>query len=136
MTEPDGGAESSRRAPTTVEDYLASVSPDRRTALEELRRTIRAAAPDATESIAYGMPAYRGRRRQVLVSFAAFRDHVSVFPASAAVQAELGAEIAPYLSGKATLRFAVGRPIPLTLVTRLVEIRIAEDGAAAPGAGG
>ena len=71
------------------------------------------------------MPALRLGGRFV-VSYAAFKRHYSLFPASAVVSAALGAELEPYLSGKATLRFPVARPVPLDLVKRVVEIRLAE----------
>lgn len=109
----------------SVDDYLAAQPPATRAVLEELRRTIRAAAPEATESIAYDMPALRLGGRFV-VSYAAFKRHYSLFPASAVVSAALGAELEPYLYGKATLRFPVARPVPLDLVKRVVEIRLAE----------
>jgi len=109
----------------SVDDYLAAQPAATRTVLEELRRTIRAAAPEATESIAYDMPALRLGGRFV-VSYAAFKRHYSLFPASAVVRAALGAELEPYLYGKATLRFPVARPVPLDLVKRVVEIRLAE----------
>ena len=109
----------------SVDDYLAAQPPATRAVLEELRRTIRAAAPEASESIAYDMPALRLGGRFV-VSYAAFKQHYSLFPASAVVSAALGAELEPYLYGKATLRFPVARPVPLDLVKRVVEIRLAE----------
>ena len=66
----------------------------------ELRETVRAAAPGATETIAYNMPAFRSHGGQFLVSFAAFRAHYSLFPASEQVVEELGDELAPYLAGR------------------------------------
>jgi uncharacterized protein YdhG (YjbR/CyaY superfamily) len=117
--------------PTSVEGYLASVPVERRAALEELRRTIRAAAPEASETIAYQMPAFRSHGGQFLVSFAAYMRHYSLFPASGAVIAALGEELAPYLAGKGTIRFAVGRPIPIELVTKIVKVRLEEIAARA-----
>jgi uncharacterized protein YdhG (YjbR/CyaY superfamily) len=116
-------------APATVEDYLASLPADRRAALETLRRAARAGAPEATESIAYGMPALRSHGRQFLVSYAAFKAHYSLFPASEAVIQACGAELAPYLSGKGTIRFPADRPIPAALVTRIVKVRFSENAA-------
>jgi uncharacterized protein YdhG (YjbR/CyaY superfamily) len=115
--------------PATVDEYMAGLPAPRRAALEELRATIQAAAPDAAESIAYQMPAFR-KEGQFLVSYAAFRDHYSLFPASGAVIDELDEEIRPYLSGKGTIRFQANRPIPISLVARVVEIRIREVEAA------
>jgi uncharacterized protein YdhG (YjbR/CyaY superfamily) len=108
-----------------VDAYLAGLPADRRGGLEEVRRTARAAAPEAEEVMAYNMPALRLDGR-FLVSYDAYRRHVSLFPASAAVQAALGAELEPYLAGKGTIRFPAGRPIPLDLVARVVRIRVEE----------
>ncbi len=117
--------------PTTVEEYLAALPDDRRVVLEELRATIRAAAPEATETIAYQMPAFRSHGDRFLVSYAAFKSHSSLFPASGAVVEALGEELTPWLSGKGTIRFPVDRPIPLDLVTRIVMVRLAETAARA-----
>jgi uncharacterized protein YdhG (YjbR/CyaY superfamily) len=114
--------------PASVEAYLAALPEDRRTALEELRRAIRAAAPDATETIAYQMPGFRTHGR-LLVSYGAFKAHDSLFPASEAVVNALGAELTPYLAGKGTIRFPADRPIPVALVIRIVEVRLAETAA-------
>ena len=112
--------------PATVDDYLAGLPPDRRAALESLRQTIRAAAPDAEETIAYSMPAFRSHGRQFLVSYGNYKDHYSLFPASGAVMEALGPELAPYLTGKATIQFPIDRPIPLAMVTWIVNVRLAE----------
>ncbi len=94
--------------------------------LEALRQTINAAAPDATETIAYEMPALRSHGGQFIVSYAAYKIHYSVFPASGAVIEALGQELTPYLSGKGTIRFRADRPIPLDVVTKVVKVRLAE----------
>ena len=109
----------------TVDEYLVAQPAPRRAALEELRETIRAAAPNAIESIAYDMPAYRLDGR-FLVSFAAFTKHYSLVPASGVVIDRLGDELSPYLVGKATLRFPAGAPVPFGLVSRVVAIRVEE----------
>ncbi len=113
-------------APTSVEAYLAALPEESRAALEALRRTIRAAAPEATETIAYEMPAFRDRGR-FLVSYAAYRNHCSLFPASQAVREALGDELEPYLSGKGTIRFRAEEPLPAALVTRIVKLRLEEN---------
>lgn len=114
--------------PRSVEDYLAALPPEPRAALEKLRATIRAAAPHATEAISYQMPAFKDGGR-FLVSYAAFKDHCSLFPASHAVVEALEGELKPYLSGKGTLRFRPDDPIPATLVTRIVKARLEENAA-------
>jgi len=111
----------------TVDEYMADLSDDRRAVMEELRRTIRAAAPDAIESIAYDMPAFR-LNDTFLVSYAAFKNHYSLFPASDDVVAGLGSEIEPYLVGKGTIRFPANAPISADLVTKIVEVRLHEHG--------
>jgi uncharacterized protein YdhG (YjbR/CyaY superfamily) len=116
-------------APSSVDDYLATLPDDRRAGVEELRQTIRAAAPEATETIAYSMPAFRSHGGQFLVSFAAYKAHYSLFPASAAVVETLGAEVRPYLAGKGTIRFPANQPIPVKTVTKIVKIRLAENAA-------
>ena len=113
-----------------VDDYLDTLPADRRAAVEQLRQAVRAAAPEATETIAYDMPAFRSHGGQFLVSFAAFKAHYSLFPASEAVVEALGDEVQPYLAGKGTIRFPADRPIPVATVTKIVRIRLAENAAA------
>jgi uncharacterized protein YdhG (YjbR/CyaY superfamily) len=112
-----------------VDRYIASQSDDRRAAMETLRDTINAAAPDATETIAYGMPALRGKTGSFLVSYDAFKRHYSLFPASDAVLEAGGEELKPYLAGKGTIQFPADEPIPTALITRIVKARVVEDAA-------
>jgi uncharacterized protein YdhG (YjbR/CyaY superfamily) len=111
--------------PTTVDEYLATLPDDRREAMSVLRRTIRAAAPDATEVITYKMPGFKANGT-FLVSYDAFKHHYSLFPASQVVVNALGDDIRPYLAGRGTIRFPAGKPIPVDLVTRVVEARLRE----------
>jgi uncharacterized protein YdhG (YjbR/CyaY superfamily) len=76
------------------------------------------------------MPAFRSHGGQFLVSYDAYKRHYSLFPASEAVIEGLGDELKPYLAGSGTIRFTVGKPIPQAMVTKIVEIRFAENGAA------
>ena len=115
--------------PTAVDAYLATLPDDRRAAMAELREAILAGAPEADEVIAYNMPALRSHGGQFLVSYDAYKRHYSLFPASEAVVEGLGDELTPYLAGSGTIRFPADRPIPTTLVTRIVEIRFAENAA-------
>jgi len=105
-----------------VDEYMAQLPDDRRAAMEQLRGTIRSAAPDATEAISYNMPAFRLGGR-FLVSYEAFKNHYSLFPWSDGMVEELGDEMEPYAVGKGTIRFSADKPIPLELVTRIVAIR-------------
>jgi uncharacterized protein YdhG (YjbR/CyaY superfamily) len=113
--------------PSGVEAYLAAVPPPYRALLEELRKTIKSAAPDATETISYRMPAFKDRNGRSLVWYAAFKDHCSLFPATGAVMEALEKELQPYLSGKGTLRFTADRPMPARLVKRIVRVRLGEN---------
>ena len=115
---------------STVDEYLAALPDDRRARLQGLRATVQAAAAasGATEVIAYDMPALRLDGR-FLVSYAAYRRHDSLFPASEGVESELADEIRPSLAGKGTIRFPVSEPLPLDLIRRIVEIRVREHGA-------
>src|SRR6266508_792165 len=109
--------------PTGVDDYLAALPEDQRAALQKLRKTICVAATEATETISYQMPTFKLRGR-VLVYYAAFKDHCSLFPASEAVMGALGEELKPYFSGKGTLRFTPDKPIPAALLKKIVKARI------------
>src|SRR5213080_3109566 len=104
-------------AATSVDGYLRALPEAQRAALEKLRKTIRAAAPEATETISYQMPAFKDHGR-FLVSYAAFKDHCSLFPASKAVMEALGEELKPYFTGKGTIRFHADKPLPAALVKK------------------
>lgn len=122
-------------APANVDEYLATLPEDRRERLEILRQTINAAAPEATETIAYSMPALRSHGGQFLVSYAAYKKHDSLFPASGAVIEALGDDLTPYLAGRGTIQFPATSDIPLGLVTRIVKVRVAENAELAAGKG-
>jgi uncharacterized protein YdhG (YjbR/CyaY superfamily) len=115
----------------TVDEYMATLPDERRAAMEELRRTIREAAPEATEAISYNMPAFRLNGR-FFVSYEAYKKHYSLFPWSDAMLATLGDELRRYATGRGTIRFPADEPIPLGLVGRIVAFRreeAARDGA-------
>ena len=108
-----------------VDEYMAQLPDDRRAVMEQLRSTIRSAAPDATEVISYNMPAFRLGGR-FLVSYEAFKHHYSLFPWNEEMLDELGDEMKPYAVGKGTIRFPADQPIPLDLVTRIVAFKVRE----------
>jgi uncharacterized protein YdhG (YjbR/CyaY superfamily) len=115
-------------APTSVEDYMAALPEGSRAILEKLRKTINAAAPEATEGISYQMPAFKDHGR-ILVYYAAFKDHYSLFPASKAVIEAFAEELKPYSSGKGTIRFDADKPLPVGLVKKIVKARLEENAA-------
>jgi uncharacterized protein YdhG (YjbR/CyaY superfamily) len=112
-----------------VDEFLANLPDDVRTTLEQLRETIRRAAPDAEERIGYGVPAFYYKRRP-LVSYAAGKSHCSFYVQSPAVMEAHQAELAGYDTAKGTVRFQADSPLPATLVETLVKARIAETDAA------
>lgn len=123
-----------RDAPTIadVEAYLAAVPPDARAAMQAIRAAIRSAVPEATETISYQMPAFRHLGR-VLVSYGAFKDHVSLFPMSMAVIHAHERELGARHTGKGTIQFDLRKPISATLVKKLVKAKVAEVKARASG---
>jgi uncharacterized protein YdhG (YjbR/CyaY superfamily) len=110
--------------PATVDAYLAGVSPDARAALEKIRKAIRAAAPEGTEGLAWGMPSIR--QRVWLVCYAAFKDHCSFFPMSVAVMRKHAAKLKGYRTTKGTIHFPFDKPLPAALVRSIVKARIEE----------
>ena len=107
-----------------VDEYLASVPKEVRTTLERLRKTIKAAAPMASEGISYQMPMYK--HHGMVVGFAAFKNHCSIFPGAAVMDA-YKEELKPYDTSKGTIRFPANKPLPATLVKKLVRARIKEN---------
>jgi uncharacterized protein YdhG (YjbR/CyaY superfamily) len=111
--------------PKTVDEYFAAVREPGLARLKELRAAIRAAVPaGATETISYGIPAFRDKR--VLVWFAAFSQHCSLFPGREVV-AKCKAELKDFTTAKGTVQFPLDQPIPATLVKRLVKARVAQN---------
>ena len=104
--------------PKTHEDYLARVSADKRAALQKVRSAIKAAAPKAEECISYQLPAFR-LNGKFLVAYRAAANHCAFYPSSVirVVKSEL--------KGKGTLRFPAEKPLPATLVRKLVKLRMA-----------
>ncbi len=112
-----------------MDDYLASVPPEARSALLKLRKTIRAAAPRATEVISYQIPTFK--HHGGLVGYAAFDDHCSFFVMSTEVMRAHAKELEGYPVGKGSIRFPADKPLPAALVKKLVKARIAENEARA-----
>jgi uncharacterized protein YdhG (YjbR/CyaY superfamily) len=111
-------------AAATIDEYLAGVPDDRRAALERLRAQIHAAAPDATEAISYGMPAFKLDGRY-LVGFGVAKAYCSFYVGRAPLEA-LGDELAGYRLWKGTINFQPDQPLPAALVAKLVQLRVTE----------
>jgi uncharacterized protein YdhG (YjbR/CyaY superfamily) len=110
--------------PTSIDDYLSRLTPDKRAALEKLRRAIKAAAPRVEECISYQLPAFR-LDGKVLVWFGAATNHCSFFPGAAPIKAH-AADLEKYETSKGTIRFSPDQPLPATLVRKLVKTRVEE----------
>jgi uncharacterized protein YdhG (YjbR/CyaY superfamily) len=122
-TKPDDAAE----ATAWIDAYLAALPTDQRTALQSLRETIAVAAPEAVETVSYGLPAFRYRGK-VLVWYHAAKTHCSFFPRAAVIDAHR-AELAGYGLSKGTIRFTPDHPLPKDLVATLVQEVMAQTNA-------
>ena len=117
----------SRRA-TSVEEYIAAAAPEARAGLFAMRKTIRKAAPDAEELISYNVPAFKDHG--MLVYYAAFANHLGLYPTASGIRAFEG-DLAAYKHSKGAVQFPLGEPLPLALVTKIVKFRLKENRARA-----
>jgi uncharacterized protein YdhG (YjbR/CyaY superfamily) len=108
-----------------INAYLAAVPQDVRIVLEKLRKTIKAAAPKAEETISYQIPTFK--YLGPLVFFAAFKCHCSFFVASKAIIKTFGSELEPFDTAGTTIHFSAEHPLPATLVKKIVKARIKEN---------
>lgn len=112
-------------APKNVEEYLAGVPEPSRNTFNKLRAAIQSAVPsEATEIISYGIPAFKHKR--VLVWFAAFSSHCSLFPTAAVIEAFKN-ELKGFSTSKGTIHFPTDKPLPIALIKKLVKARVAQD---------
>jgi uncharacterized protein YdhG (YjbR/CyaY superfamily) len=110
--------------PKTVDEYFANVLQPARSALSQIRAAIRSAVPsDATEIISYAIPAFK--RRKILLWYAAFSDHCSLFPTAAIIDA-FEKELKGFSTSKGTIHFPIDKPVPTALIKKLVKARVAE----------
>ena len=115
----------SRSTASSIDEYIAGFPAETRTVLEELRALIRAAAPDATETISYAIPTFDLGGRH-LVHFAGYAKHVGLYPAPSGLEA-FKEELKPYKSGKGSVQFPLGQPLPTDLIRRIVQFRVEEN---------
>ena len=113
-----------RPAPKTVNQYLERIPEPTRTTLNKMRATIRSAVPkNSVEIISYGIPAFKQER--VLVWYAAFSNHCSLFPTAAIIEKFKG-DLKPFSKSKGTIHFPAGKPLPTALIKKLVKARVAQ----------
>jgi uncharacterized protein YdhG (YjbR/CyaY superfamily) len=110
--------------PTTIAEYIADAPKETRTKLRELLMLIRAAAPGAVESLKWGMPAFSYRR--ILVMFAGFKNHVSLFPTPPAIRA-FKQELVKFKTSSATIQFPLDQRLPRTLIRKITAHRVKES---------
>jgi uncharacterized protein YdhG (YjbR/CyaY superfamily) len=117
------------KAPKTMDEYIASFPEEIRQILQKVKAVIREEAPEAGETISYGIPTFTLNGRY-LIYFAGYKRHISVYPAPTGIP-EFEADTAAYRSGKGTLRFPLDQPVPLELIRRIVRFRVKESEARA-----
>jgi uncharacterized protein YdhG (YjbR/CyaY superfamily) len=111
------------KKPKTVNEYFPAIPEPARSTLNKMRATIRSAVPvGSTEIISYGIPAFKDKR--VLVWFAAFSDHCSLFPTASIIE-EFKTELEGFRTSKGTIHFPIDKPLPTTLIKKLVKARVA-----------
>lgn len=109
---------------TSIDEYIAGFSPEVQRLLEQVRLTIKAAAPQAQETISYAIPTFSLNGH--LVHFAAFKNHIGFYPVPSGVEA-FKDELAAFKCGKGSAQFPFNRPLPLDLISRIVEFRVVEN---------
>lgn len=115
-------ASSMKRIPAkTVDEYIRAFPPEVRSMLTTIRKTIKAAAPQAEELISYGIAGYK--YKGVLIYFAGFTNHVGVYPAPRNVES-FKKDLSVYKGGKSTIQLQVGKPVPVNLIKRIIKFRM------------
>jgi uncharacterized protein YdhG (YjbR/CyaY superfamily) len=115
--------------PASIEEYIAGFAPDIQAILEQIRATIRAAAPEAEEAIAYRMPTFK--QHGYLLFFAANKRHIGMYGNTTTAIERYRDELAAYVTPKGALKFPYDQPIPLDLIGKIVALRVEEDLASA-----
>lgn len=107
--------------PTTIDEYIADFPADVQKILQEVRTTIKKAAPDAQEKISYAMPTFTLKGN--LIHFAAFKNHIGLYPTPNGIE-EFKEELSAYNGAKGSVQFPIDKPMPLDLITRIVKFRV------------
>lgn len=110
--------------PKNIDDYIASFPADVQAILEQVRKTIQVAAPEAEEAISYAMPTFKLHGN--LVHFAAYKNHIGFYPAPRGLE-EFKDELSGYKGAKGSVQFPINQPMPLELIARIVAFRVKEN---------
>lgn len=113
-----------KKIPATIDEYIAGFPEAVQVILQEMRRTIQAAAPEATEAISYQMPTFKLKGKN-LIHFAAFKHHIGLYPTPSGITA-FDAALEPYKRAKGSVQFPLDKPVPYELVRRITEFRVGE----------
>jgi uncharacterized protein YdhG (YjbR/CyaY superfamily) len=116
---------STRATAGSIDEYIAAFPSATQNVLQEVRALIKAAAPDATETISYAMPTFDLNGHH-LVHFAGYEKHIGFYPVPSGIET-FAEELEPYKRGKGSVQFPLGRPLPTALIRRIVEFRVAEN---------
>lgn len=114
-----------RSTADSIDEYIADFPPETRAALEEVRAVIRAAAPEAVETISYAIPTFDLNGKH-LVHFAGYAKHIGFYPIPSGMEA-FKEELKAYKQGKGSVQFPLDGPMPADLIRRIVEFRVAEN---------
>ena len=109
----------------SMDEYIGTFPEDVQKILEELRTTIKTAAPDAEETISYNIPTFK-LNGKYLIYFAGWKTHISIYPIPIGSEA-FNKQVAKYVEGKGTLKFPIDKPLPLKLITKMVKLKLAEN---------
>ncbi len=115
--------DNSKKPPATIDDYIRTFPTDVQRVLEAVRQTIKEAAPQAQETIKYGMPAFLLNGN--LVYFAAYKNHIGFYPTTSGMETSIE-DVSKYKTGKGTLQFPLDQPMPFPLIRKIVGFRVNE----------
>lgn len=116
--------ETNQISPLTIDDYIATFPPDVQAILQKVRMTIRDAAPEASETIKYGIPTFTLKGN--LVHFGAYPKHIGFYPAPSGIE-RFRQEFSPYKNSKGAVQFPLDQPLPYDLISQVVRFRVAEN---------
>jgi uncharacterized protein YdhG (YjbR/CyaY superfamily) len=116
--------ETNKKTPENIDEYIANFPKKVQTILQELRETIRVAAPEAEEVISYQMPTFRLKGN--LVHFAAYKNHIGFYPTPSGIE-NFKEELSAYEGAKGSVKFPINQPLPLDTITKIVKFRVQEN---------